>query len=175
MNDSPARVAFDHPENRGVLAYLADPARLKRSVSIAKDLRECAPDAVEDPYFRLGSHPDLLSHLWKTLTADLPQDCRWIVHGTPTLVRPDTGIIFGFCGGTMMLALRLDPEGARAAEAAGAKRVFQYPAYPNLGVPASQVDLATMGPGWVFGTLKKQERDWCRAAYEYAGQIGAAY
>jgi hypothetical protein len=162
-------LALDHPANRGVLAYLADPARLARSVSIAKDRVECLPADVADPYMRLGTHPDLVVRLWRELGAELPVDCRVIVHGRPALVRPDSGIILGIAGGSRMYALRLDAEGAAAARAQGAATVFRYPASPTLGIPETVIDASTFGETWVFGRWLRSEGEWLAAGFAAAG------
>lgn len=135
---------------------------------MAKDHRECAPEDVEEPYLRLGAHPELVERLCEELPKNLPQDCRWIVYGTPALVHPDTGIVFAFGGGTHTYALRLPPSSLGDARAAGAKTVREYPAYPELGISASRLDLAQIGPDWIFGGWHQGEDHWCLAAYEYA-------
>jgi hypothetical protein len=63
----------------------------------------------------LGAHPDLLARLWDELGGALPVDCRWIVFGTPVLVHPKTGMLFGFGGGTHTYAFRLPPRERDAA------------------------------------------------------------
>ena len=167
----PDPVRFDHPANAGILSYLGDPGRLEESVSVAKDRPSCAPHEVEEPTLRLGAHPDLLEQLWDRLGKALPRDCRRIVHGTPVLVHPKSGVLFAFCGGSMTYALRL-PEPARSEAArAGAETIRNYPAYPELGVRSSRLDLATIGPEWVFGKFLREEAAWCRAAFEYAGGL----
>jgi hypothetical protein len=161
-------VNFDHPANRGVLAYFGDPERLRRSVSSAKAERECAPDAVTSPYMTLGTHPDLVVRLWSELGRLMPADCRSVVFGVPALVRPDTGVIFGFAGGTQMYALRLDGPGESAALAAGARRTFCYPAYSSLGIDELVIDLTSFGDGWIFGRWYSGEPEWALAAYAAA-------
>ena len=158
-------VRFDHPANRGVLSYLADPARLARSVSVAKDRAECLPADVKDPYMTLGTHPDLVSRLWKELGGSLPADCRVVVHGMPALARPDTGVILGLAGGSLMYALRLDEAGATAARAAGAKTEHRYPAYPNLGIRERVIDARTFGDTWIIGHWLKGEPEWLAAGF----------
>jgi len=164
-----SRINWTIAANAGVLAYLGDTARLARSVSAAKDRRECSPAEVADPYYTLGTHPDLVQRLWDELGKGLPEDCRWIVHGVPALVRPNSGVIFGFAGGTQTYALALPDEVRAPAVAAGARTKHSYPAYPELNVEASTIDLTTFGRGWVFGGWFKGEEDWCRAAYLAAG------
>ncbi len=164
-------VSLDHPANRLILAYLSSPDRLAGSASAAKSMPSCSPGAVENPYYRLGTHPDLLERLWDQLGGVLPKDCRWIVHGTPVLVHPDSGVLFAFAGGTQTYALRLPPTERGAALAAGAQTVHRYPAYPQLGIQASVLDLATIGDEWVLGGWRKEEARSCRAAYDHAGRL----
>jgi hypothetical protein len=133
-----------HPANAALFRYLV-----------------ARPDQVARPYDTLGTHPDLVARLWDEIAAPLPADCRFVVFGTPALVRPDSGIVFGFAGGTHTYALRL-PEGLRKeALAAGAARVKKYPRQ----VP---FDLDDIGPEWVFGAWLEGEDLWGRAAYEFA-------
>jgi len=119
------------------------------------------PDEVPRPYDTLGTHPDLVARLWDELAASLPTDCRFVVFGTPALVRPDSGIVFGFAGGTHTYALRLPDDVRRDALAAGAKRVMTYPRQAPF-------DLDAIGPEWVFGAWLRGEDLWGRAAYEFA-------
>ncbi len=120
------------------------------------------PEEVESPYYTLGTHPDLVARLWDELGKVLPVDCRAIFYGGPALIHPETGIVFGFAGGTHTYALRL-PEAARLeALGAGAPRVKHYPGQPSL-------DLSHIGEEWVFCGWYSGEERWCRAAYDHAG------
>ncbi len=153
---------FTLPANRKLLAYLE--GREKGDCA-----RERNPADVHDPYYTLGTHPEIVERLWDELGGALPAKCRWILYGRPVLVHPRTGAVFGFAGGSLTYALRLPEAERTAAITAGAKTVHRYPAYPELTVPASTFDLAEFGPEWVFGGWLKGEEDWCRAAYEFAG------
>jgi hypothetical protein len=161
-------VNFSHAANRGILAHLADARRLQRSASVAKEKASCAPEEVADPYMSLGTHPDLLERLWDELGKKLPRECRWVVYGTPALVHPDSGVIFAFGGGTHTYAFRLPKHERDAALAAGATTVHEYPAYPELNIEASVLDLARIGEEWVFGGWHKGEEQWCLSAFAYA-------
>ena len=161
-------VDFDHPVNRAILAYLGAPDRRQRSVSTAASRDECRVKDVSDPYTTLGTHPDLVARLWDELAADLPRDCRWVVFGTPALVRPDSGIVFGFAGGSQTYALRVPPDVRTAALTAGASTIHRYPAYPELGIEASVLDLGEFGDAWIFGGWFTPEHAWCAAADEFA-------
>src|SRR5262249_18290587 len=132
-------VNLDHPFNQGILSYLGNPERLQRAVSVASKIRVCAASEVADPYMTLGTHPDLVSRLWDELGKGLPADCRYVVFGAPVLLRPDSGVIFGFAGGTLTYALRL-PEPARTtALGMGARTVHTYPGAPKAGIPPTVV------------------------------------
>lgn len=161
-------VNFSHAANRGILAYLGDARRLQRSVSVAKEKASCAPGEVADPYMSLGTHPELVGRLWDELGSKLPRDCRWVVYGTPALVHPDSGVIFAFGGGTQTYAFRLPERERDAALAAGATSVHEYPAYPELNIERSSLDLAVIGKEWVFGGWHKGEEHWCLSAFSYA-------
>jgi hypothetical protein len=167
MSSDPVR--FDHPANAKILAYLEDPAHRRSSAAVAVERRSLSPGQVADAYEGLGAHPDLLERLWDQLGARLPLDCRRVVHGAPVLVHPRSGVIFGYCGGSLTYALRLPENERQAAIAAGAQRAREYPAYPALGVEASRLDLDLFGVEWVFGGWFAEEDAWCRAAFDYAG------
>lgn len=154
---------FTHPANRDLIAYLEQRNKDGRA-------RELNPADADNPYYTLGTHPEIVERLWDELAGPLPAKCRWILYGSPVLVHPRSGVVFGFAGGSLTYALRL-PEAERAAAIiAGAKTVHQYPAYPELNVPASALDLAGFGPEWVFGGWFKDEAHWCRAAFDAAAR-----
>jgi len=152
MNHS-IRVNFEHPLNAGILRYLARSkwAKSNKPPSIL-------PEGVGDPYINLGTHPELVARLWDEITVKLPEDCRWVVYGSPTLVHPHSGIIFAFAGGTHTYALRLPERERQDALRAGCGRVHKYS-------DGSKLDLSDIGREWVFGKWLKDEDQWCLAAY----------
>lgn len=150
-------VAFQHPANAGILT------RLRKSTS-GTVLPNGAPEEHPDPYFRLGTHPDLVARLWDEITISLPTRCQWIINNSPVLVHPASGIIFGYAGGTHTYALRLPSAVRQEALEQGAKRVHVY--------PGSTFDLDTVGEEWVLGWWFQDEARWCRAAYKFAGSKG---
>jgi hypothetical protein len=158
-------IDLHHPGNAGVLAYLSDPARLARSVSVARNRIECLPTDVRDPYMTLGTHPDVVTRLWKDLGGSLPMDCRVVAYGMPALVRPDSGVIIGIAGGTQMYALRLDAQAAAEARAAGLDVVFRYPAVPTVRALDVVVDATKFGETWVFGRWHASEPRWLKAGF----------
>jgi hypothetical protein len=158
-------IDLTHAANRGVMAYLSDPARLARSVSAAKHLVECGASDVKDPYLTLGTHPDLVMRLWDELGGSLPVDGRVIAYGMPALVRPDSGVILGFAGGTQMYAMRLDHDAAAEARAAGLATVYTYPPVPKVRPEAIVVDAGAFGETWVFGRWHASELAWFASGY----------
>jgi hypothetical protein len=121
------------------------------------------PDQIVRPYETLGTHPDLVTRLWDELPSQLPVDCRRVYYSRPVLMHLQTGIVFGFAGGTHTYALRLpEPQRSEALQA-GATRLKHYP------VNQLSFDLDEVGPEWVFCGWHKDEEAWCRAAYELAG------
>jgi hypothetical protein len=161
-------VNFSSPANAGIVRYLEARARWPRAVSVARAGASTSPGSLVNPYYDLGTHPELVERLWDELTVRLPARCRWIVYGAPVLVRPSSGIIFAFAGGTHTYALRLPPQEREEALRAGATRFHEYPAYPELDIEASSLDLDVIGEEWVFGGWFEGEEDWCLAAYRFA-------
>ncbi len=149
--DSPS---LERPANAALCRYLERHGRPGAPAIVR-------PDHYARPHDSLGTHPDLVARLWDELAADLPADCRFVVFGAPALVRPDTGIVFGFAGGTHTYALRVPADIRQEAMRAGAERVIKYPRRPPF-------DLEIIGPEWVFGRWLKGEERWCRSAYEFA-------
>ncbi len=156
-----------HPANASLIAHFA--SRPKRRAGTEEGLLSVAAHDTKSPYDGLGSHPDHVSRLWDDLDSGLPARCRWIVRATPVLAHPQTGVIFGFTGGTTY-ALRLPHAELEAALAVGAEQVHHFPAYPELGVSASTLDLRDIGPDWIFGAWRREESSWCLAAFDAAAR-----
>lgn len=146
-----------HPANESLRAHFLP--RLRAGVP-----ELMLPTDVERPYDTLGTHPDLVARLWDELGGSLPEDCRRIFCGTPVLMHPATGIVFGFAGGTHTYALRLPDRERTEALAAGATRLAKYPGRQP------PFDLDVIGPEWVFGHWLKSEPAWCLAAHAFAGK-----
>jgi len=52
--------------------------------------------------------------------------------------------------------------------------VYQCPAYPELNIEASVLDLSVIGEDWVFGEWHTGEEEWCYAAFYHAGELAAS-
>ena len=152
-----ADLVLGHPANAGLRRH-REPGHQRPGIAAL-----AYPDTVERPYDSLGTHPDLVARLWDELGATLPSDCRAIFYGSPALIHPETGVVFGFAGGTHTYALRLPETERLQALRLGARTIMQYPRGPAL-------DLGDIGDEWVFCGWYKDEPSWCRAAYDYAGR-----
>jgi hypothetical protein len=112
-------------------------------------------DLVADPIMGLGTHPDLITQLWR-VDSGLPASCRWVVSGHPALVHPRTGVIFAVAFGTIGIVLRLPLEMRSAAAAIRTTN------------PGQHYDISPAGPEWRFLPPNPVEEYW-PAAYQYAG------
>lgn len=153
------KVAYAHPANAAVLQYL------QRGWDGTRPENQDAPPEVYDlDHNALGTHPDLAEQLWRNLPKALPVACGWVVYGSPVLVHPASGVIFGFAGGTHTYALRVPPATREAALRRGAKRTRTYS-------DGTQLSLAEMGEDWIFGGWWKEEPGWCLSAFHHAGSL----
>ncbi len=153
-------VAFDHQANAGVLRYL-------RSGCEPDEVEEYAsrsPRSVRSPYMRLGTHPELVEHLWDKCGAVLPEQCEWVVYRQPALVHPKTGIVFAFATGVFEFAFRLPEDERKEALKVITRAFFTYG-------DGSKRYAAEIGPEWVFGDFAAPEERWCLAAYRFAGEV----
>lgn len=119
-------------------------------------------ETVADPVNGLGTHPDIVFHMWR-LDATLPQRCRYVFFGGPALVHPETGVVFAVGYGTMGYVMRLPPGVLAAARPEQAKTVS------NFGPHLPSFDISAAGPEWRFVWAGEDEKAWARAAYGFAG------
>jgi hypothetical protein len=149
---------ISHPANALPLAYL------QRRGTNAPLL--AAPGSSPRPYDSLGSHPDVVARVWDGLGKALPEDCRWIVCGTPGLVQPATGVLLALALGTQY-ALRLPGTLADEAVRRGWKTLTTWAGGTQLDTRGE------LGPEWVFGNYKPDELAWVRQAWQaYVPQGG---
>lgn len=154
------RSAIDHPANAALRRYFEP--RLRGSTPVV-----AIPDDVDNPYYSLGTHPDIVARLWDELGEGLPADCRTIFCGVPTLMHPVTKVVFAFAWGTMVIAARLPERERTAARNAGATRVHIY---SGGALPFSLDDI---GDEWLFFQWLRDEPEWILAAYEFAGMLSS--
>lgn len=154
---SPGRrieVSERHPDNRGVLAYLRTGNRDAAPPLSAR------PGDVTDPYYQLGTHPDVVEHVWDVLGSALTEDCRCVVSGCIALVQPNSGVVLALGLGTTY-AVRFSPADAAETAAAGLNRTHRY------RTSGDGLDLEEWGEGWLFGAYDRREPEWLRRAFEY--------
>jgi hypothetical protein len=138
------------PQNHDVVAFLS---RRREAPALV-----AASDSSVDPYVQLGSHPDAVERVWDQLGGPFGKDACQIVHGTPSLVHPTTGIIIAVSLGTAY-ALRLPQELRAEAEEAGLATRIRWS-------DGRTTDLEVeIGAGWYFGRWHERELEWMRIAY----------
>jgi len=151
----------DVPQNGLVLAYLTRPGHPDR-VPLPAVVR---PEEVEDPYTRLGTHPEVVQRIWDELGGSLPRDCRSVVHSAPVLLHPETGTIFGLALGTGY-GLRLPPPLIQVAISRGARISVRYTDGDDMNAHRD------LGHDWVLGAWLAAEPGWCAQAFDYFGRFG---
>jgi hypothetical protein len=142
---------IENPDNERILSYLAQ--RSPGSPAFAPI------SSVQDCYYGCGSHPDVVERLWDQLGKALPSDCRCLIHRTPALAHPKSGIVFAAAVGTQYI-LRLPDSVEIAALSQNAK---SFTVWSN----GQKTDLVQeIGPHWIFGAWLKDEPAWCRSTYD---------
>ena len=117
-------------------------------------------ESPRDPYWNLGSHPDVVGMLWDKLAAALPEDCRCIVFGSPALVAPRSGILLAKAMGTQSI-LRIPREAMDDAMRSGAKTKM-------IWAQSRVTDLSQeYGEDWIFNCSLKQRTSWLIAVYNF--------
>jgi hypothetical protein len=139
-----------HPANALLLAHL----RVRSPNTAALEAIDADPYA----YMNLGTHPDVVEYMWSKLCAMLPADCRAIVHRTPALVQPDSGLVFALGYGTQYLVL-LTGNDLDIARTAG------YRDEQTWSGGRKTRSEETFGAGWLFGAWGKNESGWMLDTY----------
>jgi len=149
-------VDLKHPANAPLLAHFRSSGKRSAKPSLSPDRAST---------WRLGTHPDLVEHLWFKVTAKLPDTCHWVCYGRPVLAHPATLVIFGLAGGTNTLALRL-PDEAR-------QRAAELPdCGPEREYPDTTIYASDFGDDWIImDCWGRKLTGWCKLAYEYAGGL----
>ena len=153
-------INVDIPRNSIVLAYLT---RLHRHrVPLPPVVR---PEEVDDPYMKLGAHPEVVQRIWHELGKAVPRDCIRVVYSTPALVHPENGTIFALALGTAY-GLRLPPPLLEVAIRRGARISMRYTEGDDINTHRD------LGRDWVLGAWLPAEPGWCTQAFEYFGRPG---
>lgn len=138
------------PHNTKVLTYLS---RGKKDAPVF-----ALPNSARDPYYECGCHPDVVERVWDQIGKALPKDCRCLIHGTPALAHPKSGIILATAIGTQY-GLRLPGDLGEAAIKAGAKLCVNWTGGGSLDIRRE------LGQDWVFGSWSPNELIWCKSVY----------
>jgi hypothetical protein len=89
----------------------------------------------------------------------LPQRCRWVFWGGPSLVHPETGVVFA-----IGIVFRLPPQVVASADPKLASVSQKFNRAPTF-------DIGPAGPEWRLIGHEAPRALWCRAAYDFAGEI----
>jgi hypothetical protein len=122
--------------NEGALLYLQQ----KPYTEFNKDV---SPQGYTQNKWSLNCHPDVAKMLWEDFAVKLPVDCRWILFGTPVLLRPDTGIVFG-------IAEDVNPPLLRFSESDKLKVLICGGKEQLLNLDGVYADAKQVGKDWVY-------------------------
>jgi hypothetical protein len=151
------KVAFDSRHNAKVLAHLARDMKPEGLTSMSR--RE-----YQGSYYA-WTHPDLSDQFWSL--AGSVRDSQWVLYERAVLIHPETGIIFGFAGGTSTIALRLSAD--ELAEA------FNDPEYGrSVKGYKPALSASEFGDDWaLINPFRNDSRaqGWFKAAHDYAGTL----
>lgn len=109
----------------------------------------------------------LLTLLWETLNATLPEDSSAVVQGFAGLVHPHSAVIFALARGSETLILRL-PEDTRAEVL---RAPFEDGDVCQISPPHQPNIIREFGADWVEVSRLSDERllNWVHSAFDYAG------
>ena len=139
-------------------------AHLKRRKPDAPSM--AGPDSHPDPYWELGSHPDVVERVWDILGEGLPTDCRAIIYGSPGLIHPQKGIIIAIAYGTAYVICVPDINLDLALKAGCTiERTWSSGEQTNIE--------KDFGRGWLFGNWLDQETQWLLKTYTELEQEAA--
>jgi hypothetical protein len=122
-----------------------------------------APPRGKNPYWELGSHPEVVERVWDVLGARLRDDCRALIYGTPGLVDPGSGAVLAIAYGTSYV-IRVPNRRIEAAVEAGCKTEMSWSTGESTNIEGA------FGRGWMFGCWNAQEVDWIAEALRDAQQ-----
>ena len=118
-----------------------------------------APHSDGSDYLGAGTHPDVVTQLWRTLGATLPPESRRVVCGTPALLNPSTRVLIAVAIGTQY-AIRIP----RSILAAGAAREWRT---RTVFADTGELDVReAFGDDWVLGEYAVDEPAWCRQSFD---------
>lgn len=98
------------------------------------------------------------SRLWDQLGASLPEDCRYLIYGTPALAHP-SGLILAVGIGTQY-GLCVPSLSSEAAKESGANKSITWSGGGTMDIRHDY------GEDWVFYAWLRIELLWCRAVHD---------
>ena len=145
--------------NKGVVEYLNE-NKYKKNLEFIYDI-----SLVKNKNKEFKTHPDILRLLWNDYYRKLPMQCQMILFGTPVLINPINGIIFGIAEGTNPPLLRLSQN--------------QIPIIINKGgkitlsdMDGVYADASVLGDEWVYCfSFIKNIDEYCLQAYDHSGSF----
>lgn len=146
-----------------VLEYLKD--RFDRRPPILKNVQLL--NGLD--YVSLCTHSEILGRVWFELQKALPENCRDVVYGNPVLRHPRTGLLFAIGHSvSTYYAIRIPSRILR--EVQFGETDFVRVMHVNRQEKKTFDLRVALGSGWIFGSFRETELDWCRAAYIEAGE-----
>lgn len=142
-----------HPWNVGLVRELAAQAKRRR---VRVDAI-AAPKSVTNPYWELGSSPEVVERLWDVLGARLSDKSRAIVYGVPGLVDPGSGAVLALAYRETYV-LRVPNRRMEVATQSGCAAERSVSDGSTVNIERS------FGRGWLFGCGLAQEVDWVAEA-----------
>lgn len=142
-----------HPWNRELIRDCGARARQRGYVGSAM----LAPPRGANPYWELGSEPQVVERVWDFLGARLRDDCRALIYGSPGLVDPGSGAVLAVAYATSYV-IRVANRRLDDALQAGCSIEHTWSDGTTTNIEQK------FGRGWVFGHWLPQEVDWVAEA-----------
>lgn len=145
--------------NKGVVQYLNE-NKYKKNLEFIDDI-----NLIKNSDKELKAHPDIVGLLWNDYSKKLPVKCQMILFGTPVLINPTNGIIFGIAEGTNPPLLRLPQNQIPIIIKKGGKTALS-------DMDGVYADASVLGDEWVYCfSFIKNIDDYCLQAYDYSGIV----
>jgi hypothetical protein len=144
------------PKNQGVLRYLEGRLPAKKRPAEVRN-------PTDTDYWEAGAHPEIVERLWDQLGARLPLDCRRVIWGSPALLHPTTGLIFGLAMGTSYV-IRLAKQTRQHGLPHGVKPEMTWSSGERTNIQAE------FGKDWTFGSWNKTEEAWVEEIFRESSE-----
>jgi len=145
--------------NKGVIEYLNE-NKYKKNLEFIDDI-----SLMKNRHEELNTHPDVVELLWNDYSKKLPVKCQMILFGTPVLINPTNGIIFGIAEGTNPPLLRLPSNQIPIIIKKGGKITLS-------DIDGVYADASVLGDEWVYCfSFIKNIDEYCLLAYDHSGIV----